>query len=96
MVLDSVQALSQEQGQENPCHKKDESSRKICLVQNNSHDAGYASTIYIGTPPQKMRALFDTGSSNTWVLNKAALGKDGAKGKYSYDDEGSSTVKRTD
>jgi len=43
-----------------------------------------------------MRALFDTGSSNTWVLNKKALGTDGALGEFSYDDQTSTTVRKTD
>jgi hypothetical protein len=30
----------------------------------------YVSDIFVGNPPQKIRALFDTGSANTWILNK--------------------------
>jgi len=30
----------------------------------------YDGYIYVGTPPQKMRAIFDTGSSNTWIIGK--------------------------
>jgi hypothetical protein len=26
--------------------------------------------MFVGNPPQKVRALFDTGSTNTWILNK--------------------------
>jgi len=29
----------------------------------------YTSFIYVGNPPQKLRALFDTGSSNTWIAS---------------------------
>ena len=25
--------------------------------------------MYVGNPPQLVRALFDTGSTNTWILN---------------------------
>lgn len=32
-------------------------------------------SIYLGTPPQKIRALFDTGSANTWVFSEAAKKK---------------------
>ena len=35
----------------------------------NDHDAGYFAEIAVGNPPQRMNALFDTGSSNTWILN---------------------------
>jgi len=38
---------------------------------NNHMDYSYVADIYVGNkPPQKIRALFDTGSSNTWILNK--------------------------
>ena len=36
----------------------------------NDHDMSYMADLYVGNPPQKVRGLFDTGSSNTWILNK--------------------------
>jgi len=51
--------------------------------------------MYVGNPPQKVRALFDTGSTNTWVLNKHTPLKDGAEKEYSYDDKASKTNKKT-
>ena len=52
--------------------------------------------MYVGNPPQKVRALFDTGSTNTWVLNKkTSLG--GSKEKeFAYDDEQSKSRQKTD
>ena len=38
----------------------------------NDHDLAYYADVYIGNPQQKLRALFDTGSSNTWVLSTQA------------------------
>ena len=41
--------------------------------------------MYVGNPPQKVRGLFDTGSTNTWILNKdTPIGKDAAK-EFSYE-----------
>ena len=34
----------------------------MSLLETNHADSLYTSDIYIGEPPQKMRALFDTGS----------------------------------
>jgi len=39
-------------------------------------DIIYSTTIFIGNPPQKIRALFDTGSSKFWVAG------DKVKGQY--------------
>ena len=44
--------------------------KTFCLTIQNDHDMSYMADLYIGNPPQKVRGLFDTGSSNTWVLNK--------------------------
>jgi hypothetical protein len=42
--------------------------------------------MYVGNPPQKVRALFDTGSTNTWILNaKTALSGHKEK-EFAYDD----------
>jgi len=30
----------------------------------------YVAEIFVGTPPQKVKALFDTGSANAWVVGK--------------------------
>ena len=53
-------------------------------------------SIYLGTPPQKVRALFDTGSANTWVFSEAAkkkLSPAEKKGKkfYAYNGAKSTT-----
>ena len=52
--------------------------------------------MYVGNPPQKVRALFDTGSTNTWILNKKTeLGGHKAK-EFSFDDAASKTSNKTD
>lgn len=43
-------------------------------------------------PPQKIRALFDTGSANTWILNKKVKTHDL---HFAYDDTKSTTAKKT-
>lgn len=45
--------------------------RAYCLQMYNDADEAYMADVYIGTPPQKIRAIFDTGSANTWILNAA-------------------------
>jgi len=38
----------------------------------NLNNFGYVGTLHIGNPPQKVRTLFDTGSTNSWVLSDLA------------------------
>ena len=58
-----------------PCANNPKKKKEICLSMRNRKNMSYMSTVYIGTPPQKIRALFDTGSSNLWVVNKSAVKK---------------------
>lgn len=65
------------------------------MQQINLADNAYVSEFYVGNPPQKLRGLFDTGSTNTWVLNKNTdIG--GNTKEYSYDDKKSETAKALD
>lgn len=52
--------------------------KEIHLGLTNYYNTNYIGEIAIGNPPQRIRALFDTGSANSWVLgsecrNKATL-----------------------
>jgi len=59
----------------------------------NLQDNAYVAEVSVGTPPQKVRALFDTGSTNAWILNKKTPLSGGAKSEFSYDETKSSTYK---
>lgn len=65
----------------------------VHIPQQNLDDNVYIGELYVGTPPQKVRAVFDTGSTNTWILNKKT--DVGAEKELSYDDEASKTGQKT-
>jgi hypothetical protein len=52
--------------------------------------------MYVGNPPQKVRALFDTGSTNTWILNKKTKLGGNKEKEFSYDDSVSKSNNKTD
>jgi hypothetical protein len=56
----------------------------------------YTSDIFVGNPPQKLRALFDTGSQHTWILSKKSQMKKEERDMfhYYYDEEKSSTARK--
>lgn len=40
------------------------------VALHNQHNARYTALLYLGTPPQPVRCIFDTGSSRTWISPK--------------------------
>jgi len=64
------------------------------IQQVNLEDNAYVSDMYVGNPPQKVRGLFDTGSTNTWVLNKKVKLPNNANKEFSFDDTHSKTAKK--
>merc|ERR1719201_3013485 len=57
------------------------------IVINDFQDAQYFGTVSVGTPPQEVRVIYDTGSSNLWVNKQSGL----FSPHKHYDDTKSST-----
>lgn len=57
----------------------------------NEENLQYQGEILVGTPPVKMKTVFDTGSSNMWVLGVEA----GVSDRFAYDFKKSSTAFRS-
>jgi hypothetical protein len=58
------------------------------IVINNYQDAQYFGDISIGSPAQKVRVIYDTGSSNLWASNQ----KPGLLSKHQYYDHSKSST----
>ena len=69
---------------------------KAHIFQNNLSDNAYVSDFYVGNPPQKVRGLFDTGSTNTWILNDSVKLAGGAEKEYSFKPADSTSFSETE
>lgn len=64
----------------------------------NLSDFSYVAEFEVGNPPQKLRGLFDTGSTNMWILNESVdIYNKNIKvpKKRSYNDQESKTAHKT-
>jgi hypothetical protein len=75
----------------NPQNNKKISSN-ILIGLNNFKNSQYVGTIAIGTPPQKIEVIFDTGSSNFWITSKLCT-DESCKKHTSYDHSLTKTYK---
>ena len=63
---------------------------EVTMQLENTENMGYVGEFYLGSgSPQKIRALFDTGSANSWILSKEAIDIMGMfkKGKHNWFDK---------
>ena len=57
----------------------------VDTIETNRHDSLYTDDIYVGHPPQKMRALFDTGSQHIFLLSSQTKVENSKFFHYYYD-----------
>jgi hypothetical protein len=68
---------------------------KVSVATANHDNFIYVSDFYIGNPPQRMRGVFDTGSTNTWVLNEKTQLTGNPEKMFAYAQDKSDTFKET-
>ena len=64
--------------------------RQTAITIDDFQNAQYYGWVEVGTPPQRVRAIFDTGSSNYWTANKNRF----LQNHYLYKHERSSTYEK--
>jgi len=74
---------------------KDGTPVQAHIFQINLEDNAYVSDMYVGNKPQLVRALFDTGSTNTWILNSKVELPNNAQKERSFNDALSTTFQPT-
>ena len=60
------------------------------ITLDDLQEVSYSGQATLGTPPQTFNFMFDTGSSNVWIVTKTA----GVSGKHNYDHTKSSSYKK--
>lgn len=62
------------------------------MDMDNNWNFGYVGSIFLGSDKQEIRALFDTGSANSWIIGVESLkGKSNASDFDAFDKSTSST-----
>ena len=72
--------------------------REAEVQLKNNFDFDYIGEFYVGTPPQRLRGCFDTGSANSWLLSSDCQSprcQPASKNQY-FDPVGSSTFQMTE
>jgi len=65
------------------------------IIIGNDQDLAYYGELSVGSPPQELNVIYDTGSSTLWVPTAGAVSSSGcAKPKHTYDHGPSSTYKK--
>jgi hypothetical protein len=67
----------------------------VSASRHKSLDYIFIAELFVGNPPQRVRGVFDTGSSNMWILNKKTDKRAPKYKPLSYDDTASKTCKKT-
>lgn len=65
-MKDEVKALAQ--------LKRDGRNDEVEVALHNYYNYNYVGTISVGNPPQDFNTIFDTGSTNFWVLSTLCEG----------------------
>ena len=68
---------------------------EVAMTLDNTENMGYVGEFYLGSEsPQKIRALFDTGSANSWILSKEAgeIVSEAKKQEHNWFDKSLSTT----
>lgn len=69
------------------------SERQVAIALSNMRNTQYVGQIGVGTPPQYLNVIFDTGSSNLWVAS-SLCNSVGCLAHASYDHSASSTFRQ--